>query len=283
MNTPRIKGASRTQLQRAQRLHRREQRERYRQALVEGPQAVRELLAWSADTVRDVYATEEALERHPDIRELIAVTGVWTHLLDADAMRDLSGDGQGLAAVADIPESREPSALMHGAQLVIAVAELSDPGNLGTIVRTADAVGAAAVLIGKGSAELYSPKVIRSTAGSVFHVPCVTGLEFADMVRLAHDAGLQCFAADGAGEWELQALVNAAWEKRLLGTWFDGPDLTRPTMWILGNEAHGFTGRSTELVDARVSIPLQGQAESLNVSMAGAICAYTSLFAQNAE
>ncbi len=159
----------------------------------------------------------------------------------------------------------------------------ADPGNLGTVIRTADAAGAGAVLVGSRSAELYSPKVVRSTAGSLFHIPCAIGQSLEQIVEVAHPgAGMQVLCRRRTGEWELTALQRNAYEADLMGAKIDGPDLRRPTLWVLGNESHGFDDVDLSLVDATVSIPLYGSAESLNVSTAGAVCVYTSAMIQHA-
>ena len=278
----RTKEASRSQLQRAQRLHRREQRSRHGQTLVEGPQAVRELLACAPGLARDLYVTEEAIERHGDVAELASAAGVWTHVLAAQDMRDLSADAQGVVAVISTPEAPGLNSLLGEASLVVATLDIADPGNLGTIVRTADAAGADAFAVGKASAELYSPKVMRSAAGSHFHVPCVAGVEASELAARAREAGLQVLTAEGTGEWELPVLIREAAEARILGAAPSGPDLRRRTLWFVGNEARGFAGCDFD-VDARVAVPLYGKAESLNVSTALAVCAYASAMAQRAD
>lgn len=278
----RTKEASRSQLQRAQRLHRREQRSRHGQTLVEGPQAVRELLACAPGLAHDLYVTEEAIERHGDVAELASAAGVWTHVLAAQDMRDLSADAQGVVAVISTPEAPGLNSLLGEASLVVATLDIADPGNLGTIVRTADAAGADAVAVGKASAELYSPKVMRSAAGSHFHVPCVAGVEASELAARAREAGLQVLTAEGTGEWELPVLIREAAEARILGAAPSGPDLRRRTLWFVGNEARGFAGCDFD-VDARVAVPLYGKAESLNVSTALAVCAYASAMAQRAD
>ena len=278
----RTKEASRSQLQRAQRLPRREQRSRHGQTLVEGPQAVRELLACAPGLARDLYVTEEAIERHGDVAELASAAGVWTHVLAAQDMRDLSADAQGVLAVISTPEAPGLNSLLGEASLVVATLDIADPGNLGTIIRTADAAGADAVAVGKASAELYSPKVMRSAAGSHFHVPCVAGVEASELAARAREAGLQVLTAEGTGEWELPVLIREAAEARILGAAPSGPDLRRRTLWFVGNEARGFAGCDFD-VDARVTVPLYGKAESLNVSTALAVCAYASAMAQRAD
>ena len=278
----RTKEASRSQLQRAQRLHRREQRSRHGQTLVEGPQAVRELLACAPGLARDLYVTEEAIERHGDVAELASAAGVWTHVLAAQDMRDLSADAQGVVAVISTPEAPGLNSLLGEASLVVATLDIADPGNLGTIIRTAGAAGADADAVGKASAELYSPKVMRSAAGSHFHVPCVAGVEASELAARAREAGLQVLTAEGTGEWELPVLIREAAEARILGAAPSGPDLRRRTLWFVGNEARGFAGCDFD-VDARVAVPLYGKAESLNVSTALAVCAYASAMAQRAD
>ena len=278
----RTKEASRSQLQRAQRLHRREQRSRHGQTLVEGPQAVRELLACAPRLTRDLYITDEAVERHGDVAELASAAGVWTHVLAAQDMRDLSADAQGVVAVISTPEAPDLDSLLREASLIVATLDIADPGNLGTIIRTADAAGADAVVVGKASAELYSPKVMRSAAGSHFHVPCVAGLEASELAARAREAGLQVLTAEGTGEWELPVLVREAAEAKILGAAPSGPDLRRRALWFVGNEARGFAGCDFD-ADARVAVPLYGTAESLNVSTALAVCAYASAMAQRAD
>ena len=278
----RTKEASRSQLQRAQRLHRREQRSRHGQTLVEGPQAVRELLACAPRLTRDLYITEEAVERHGDVAELASAAGVWTHVLAAQDMRDLSADAQGVVAVISTPEAPDLDSLLREASLIVATLDIADPGNLGTIIRTADAAGADAVVVGKASAELYSPKVMRSAAGSHFHVPCVAGIEASELAARAREAGLQVLTAEGTGEWELPVLVREAAEAKILGAAPSGPDLRRRALWFVGNEARGFAGCDFD-ADARVAVPLYGKAESLNVSTALAVCAYASAMAQRAD
>ncbi len=278
----RTKEASRSQLQRAQRLHRREQRSRHGQTLVEGPQAVRELLACAPRLTRDLYITDEAVERHGDVAELASAAGVWTHVLAAQDMRDLSADAQGVVAVISTPEAPDLDSLLREASLIVATLDIADPGNLGTIIRTADAAGADAVVVGKASAELYSPKVMRSAAGSHFHVPCVAGIEASELAARAREAGLQVLTAEGTGEWELPVLVREAAEAKILGSAPSGPDLRRRALWFVGNEARGFAGCDFD-ADARVAVPLYGKAESLNVSTALAVCAYASAMAQRAD
>ncbi len=280
METLRLKDATRPQMARAARLHRREQRRRHGQTLVEGPQAVRELLACAPALARDFYATAAALDAHSDIRGLAVQAGVFTHVVAEREFADMSGAGQGLLAVIDVPARWDLRGLLERARLVVGCVELSDPGNLGTLVRVADAAGAEAVLLGPGSAEAMSPKAIRASAGSMFHVPVVEAVGLAEMAEAGHGAGLQVLAADAAGAWSLDGLVACEARREIFGERPDGPRLGERTLWILGNEARGFSGQDLSACDGVVSIPLYGAAESVNVAIAGAVLAYSSAIAQ---
>lgn len=271
--------ASHTQMARAARLHKREQRKRHNQSLVEGPQALRELLACAPALARDLYATREALARHEDIEALAADAQVYTHLVDEHEFAHLTRDGQGLLAVINLPEPWNLTDVLSEAHLALGCVEMSDPGNLGTLIRVADAAGADAVLLGQGSAEVFSPKTIRSTAGSIFHIPVVEGLPLRAMADAGRAAGLQILGADAGAPWPLDSLVAQEAQRALHGVRGTGPSLSAPTLWILGNEAHGFAGEDTSLFDSTVSIPIFGAAESLNVSVAAAVLAYSSVIA----
>lgn len=261
-------------------LYKRAARMKYEQAVVEGPQAVREVLASRPGLIRDVYVTRAALVAHPDIDRLLKDRDPYTHILPADLFAEVTTTAQGFLAVVDIPEEEDLNAILETAQLVVLGVEMVDPGNLGTVIRTADATGADAVVLGHTSVEATNPKVIRSSAGSIFHTPVIEDEDVADVVQRARAAGMQILLADGGGDWDLSVVADATYESVLHGTTPDGPDLRKRTLWIVGNEAHGFTEEQRELADAVISVPIYGQAESLNVAMATSVCLYTSAIAQ---
>src|SRR5699024_7562415 len=116
-----------------------------------------------------------------------------------------------------------------------------DPGNAGTVIRAADAAGADGVLLSTGSVDLHNPKVVRSAAGALFHLPIATGVDLAEATVQARAGGMQVLAADGGGDTDLY-----------------GADLARPTLWVFGNEAHGLGEAERELADAVVRIPIHG-------------------------
>ena len=143
---------------------------------------------------------------------------------------------------------------------------MRDPGNAGTIVRAADAAGADAVVFTGRAVDLYNPKVVRSSTGSIFHLPVAVGAELGDVLDRARAAGLTVLAADVKGE-------------DLLTVRTDGV-LERPTAWLFGNEAHGLPDEQLALADRVVTVPIYGHAESMNLATAASVCLYESAFAQ---
>lgn len=270
------------QAKKAAGLQLRKNRQRFGQILVEGPQAVREILT-RPELVRDLYVTEAGLDAHPDLDILAQRVDPFTHVLTEQDFAKLSTSAQGWLAVAEAPLSASlEDVLKASPRLLVGLVESADPGNLGTIIRTADAAGADAVLLGHGSVELYNPKVIRASAGSVFHLP-ILGVDINDAVRSVRRAGLQVLCADGRGRGDLGVLlmgVRADESARLAQP--GELDLSAPTMWLVGNEAHGFTAAQRELADHAVRIPMWGEAESLNAGVATSLCLYASALAQRA-
>ena len=211
--------------------------------LVEGPQAVRELVRCRSSFVEDVYYTSAAAQTHPDVIERAG------------------------AIQSELPE-------IHAGDCVVVLAQGRDPGNAGTIMRTADAMGARAILAVKGSVEASNPKVIRSSAGSVFHLPIVSLSSFDEACQRLRDQHCVILGTSGVqGAYSLSELMSqAALEGR---GW-----LVQSHAWVFGNEAQGMSDEEMAACDALVMIPMSGQAESLNVASAAAMCLFAS---QNAR
>ena len=258
-------------------LARRHARDKYERFLVEGPRGVGEAVRHAAAHVHDLYLTPEAADRHADI--LSRAAGLYTHTVTPRVMAAMSADAQGVLAVvattalAAGPQPQEDGAgageglaeRLAGARLVAVLAEAQDPGNAGTIIRTADAAGADAVVLVRGSVDATNPKVVRSTAGSLFHLPVLTGAGLGEVLEALDGAGLAVLAADGSGPVGL----------------FDADELlARPCAWLFGNEARGLAPEALERAEAVVSVPVLGAAESLNVAAAAAVCLYASVRAQ---
>jgi TrmH family RNA methyltransferase len=142
-----------------------------------------------------------------------------------------------------------------------------DPGNVGSVIRAADAAGADAVLVSDESVDVYNPKAVRATVGSLFHLPIVVGVPVDAAVAECRTVGLRVLAADGAGPLDLDDEA-------------DSGALRTPTCWMFGNEAWGLPEELRSLADATVRVPIHGKAESLNLSTAAAVCLYASARAQ---
>jgi TrmH family RNA methyltransferase len=249
----------------ARKLTRRSGRDESGFFLAEGRQAVAEALA-DRTAVREVFATEAAAAAHHD---LLAAASVPVRIVTDKAAAGLSETvtPQGLVAVCamrDVPVER---LLAAPPRLAVALAELADPGNAGTVLRTADACGAGAVVFGAGSADPFGGKAVRASAGSLFHVDVVRGAHLTTLLPALQDAGVTVLAADGRGEAALDEVTASG---RLAG----------PVLWVFGNEARGVPADLAALADARVRIPMRGRAESLNLAAAAAICLYTTQLAQ---
>lgn len=241
----------------ARRLATRAFRVRTGEFLAEGPQAVREALA-ERGVVIEVFATVDATDRHP---ELVAQAETW-HVVTDDVVEAIADSvtPQGLVArchsvlttLEDVPAD---------ARLVVVCAEIRDPGNLGAVIRCADAAGAAAVIVAGESVDPLNPKVVRATAGSLFHLPIAVEDDVEAVIAALQERGVQVLAADGGGQTGL----------------FDADlDLAAPTAWLMGNEAHGLPDAWVALADRGVHVPILGRAESLNLATAAAVCLYAS-------
>jgi TrmH family RNA methyltransferase len=235
--------------------------------LLEGPQAVSEALVYSPHLLVELFATPTALERYTEIAQAASDAGidvefVTEHVLDA--MAD-TVTPQGFVAVCRQFPTAVKDIFAAGPRLIAILEEVRDPGNAGTIIRAADAAGADAVILTGRSVDLYNPKVVRSTTGSLFHLPVAMEATLSDVVERAREAGLQTLAADIKGD-DLLDVRTAG----LLGN---------PTAWVFGNEARGLADEHLALVDRAVSLPIYGQAESLNLATAASVCLYESAFA----
>lgn len=239
--------------------------------LVEGPQAVREALMYRPELVVDIFLTAAVRDKHPDIVALADDNAV-DMSLSTDAVIDQMADTvspQGIVGVVEFLGVSLEDVFATSPRLIALLHEVQDPGNVGNILRTADAAGVDAVVVTSRSVDVFNPKVVRSTTGSLFHVRLVTGVELADVIRGAKKAGMQVFATDAGGEDLVSLRASGA--------------LAKPTMWLFGNEAKGLSVGEQEVGDRVVSVPLYGSAESLSLQTAAAVCLYESAFAQHAE
>ena len=249
---------------RARRLLKRGFRESDGAFLAEGPQACRE--GALAGKVTELFLTQEALDRYPEIVATVENSGAEITLCNSTVIEQFSSTvtPQGMTAVVRMWD-QNPDAIFHAsAKLVVALTAVRDPGNAGSVIRVADAAGADGVIMSSDSVDLFNPKVVRSSVGSLFHLPIAIGQNLPETISTARSNGMQVLAADTGGI-----------------SLYGDADLAKPTLWIFGNEAWGIPKEILELVDHVVSIPIYGQAESLNLATASALCLYASATAQS--
>lgn len=242
----------------AVKLHRHVGRRRARRFLAEGPNLVE--AAARRGLVRDVFATEAAAQRHAP---LLASLGDGVQLVSERAAKALSDTvtPAGLVAVCELPEIGLADLLAGSPRLVAVAVEISEPGNAGTLIRIADAMGAGGVVLGGHSVDPYNGKCLRASAGSIFSIPVAAAPDTHAALRALRAAGLQTLATTVDAEARLDAA---------------GELLAAPTAWLFGPESHGLPGEIAAAADHRVRIPMAGGAESLNVAAAAAICLYQS-------
>lgn len=245
----------------AVRLLRRTERTATGQFLAEGPNLVG--AAAGRGLVEAVFATEAAAERYRGILE-----GLKVHTCTKQAMAALSETVTpvGLVAKCQLPTTTLDAALTGNPSLVAVGVDLADPGNAGTLIRLADAMGAGAVIFTGDTVDPYNGKCVRSSAGSIFTIPVVSVPDTGALIEQLRATGLQVLATVVHGD-DL-SLDEAE------------PLLGEPTAWLFGTESHGLSEVVAGLADRRVTIPMAGSAESLNVAIAAAICLYQSARAQ---
>lgn len=212
--------------------------------------------------MEEVFVRPDALDQVADLPDGVRLT-----LVEDRALAALSDSVTPAGVVAVCRFVDVPLADALRGRLVAVCVEARDPGNVGTVVRCADAAGADAVVLAGRSVDLYNPKTLRASVGSAFHLPVAVVPDADRVVDQARAAGLTLLATEAAGDLDL----------------FDAdPVLARPTAWLFGNEAHGLDPALAARADHRVAIPIHGRAESLNLSTAAALCLYASARAQRA-
>jgi len=228
--------------------------------VIEGPTLLADALT-AGVTVIDVFAGPDA---PADLLEQAAGSGAAVHAVTAETLTR-AGDAvtpNSLAAVAERVEVSVEDAVAAAAAgpLALVLVDVADPGNAGTLLRTAEASGAAAVLFCGASVDPSGPKCVRSSAGALFHLPVASGGETSVVVEELQRAGVRTAAT---------VLRD--------GQPYDEADLTGAVALVLGSEAHGLPSALVAAVDLRLTIPMAGRSESLNVAMAGSILCFEAL------
>lgn len=221
--------------------------------MVEGAKVLSEALA-AGVPVEGVYVTVDA---PPDVVELADAAGARVHVLESGVMERVADTVTPQPIMAVVPYVDVPLAGLAEATFLVVCVDVRDPGNAGTVLRSAEAAGVDGVVCCGGSVDVYNPKTVRASAGTLFHVPIVAG---GDPVEVL----------EHIGGWGMRRLATAA----RTGADYASIDLTSKVAFVLGNEAHGLPAEVEAAVDGHVSIPIAGRAESLNVGMAAAVLCF---------
>ena len=223
------------------------------QFVAEGLQCAREaLVSTSGPKIETLYVTNNG---HSKVEELADLSAFNIVTVSDEVMKEMSETitPQGILAVCTIPQANLSAIALNGSRRFIYLSEVQDPGNAGTILRSADAFAMDAVITSPGSVDMYSPKVVRSTAGSLWHIPVYESVALTEVLAM----GVKAFSLGADGSKNLNQY-----------------EMSGDTLAVFGNEARGLsTGQNVESIDV-VSIPMPGNAESLNLSAAASIVMY---------
>ena len=223
--------------------------------VVEGVKVLSEALA-AGVPVEAVFAAPGA---PADLLDRAAAAGAQVHTLAAGVIERVSDTVTPQPVIATVPFVDVPLDALRTADLVVVCVDVRDPGNAGTVLRSAEAAGAGGVVFCDGSVDVANPKTVRASAGALFHVPVVSGGDPVDVLRRLGDWGLRRHGATAAG-----------------GDDYTTTDLVGPTALVLGNEGSGLPAdlSAAGVLDGEISIPMTGRAESLNVGMAAAVLCF---------
>jgi TrmH family RNA methyltransferase len=218
--------------------------------ILEGVHLVREALQANVELEVILFSLEKGYPSELPAEITVEIIGV------SDAVLAKCSDTQtpqGIVGIALKPEWSKELLWEQANGLVVVVDSIQDPGNLGTIIRSADAVGVTGVVLGRGTVDLYNPKTIRSTMGSLFHLP-ILEYDLHELLPLAREKGIELISASLQAEQSCYEL-----------------DMTRATWFIVGNEGSGVNTELEQYVSQQIIIPMRGKAESLNVAMAATV------------
>ena len=252
---------------RAAKLHRAAARKKEQRFLIEGENSVDAAVSTGAAT--DVFVTESAAQRFEYIVTTAGFMDVYIHPITDGAAKLLSETTTtpGIFAVCLPVMFTAGKIIKSSPRLLTVPVETSEPGNAGTLIRVSDALGADGVVFAGNTVDPHSNKVARASAGSLFHIPVARDTGVNDVLGQLRAANLQILATAADGEISLEEAEESGM-------------LEKPTAWLLGNEAHGLADDVAARADHRISSPIRGNAESLNLATAASICLYESAKAQ---
>ena len=213
-----------------------------------------------AEQIKEVYLSEEAEQRAREKKELsekLALTGYET--VAGDLFRKMSDTQtpQGILTVLRQPEYRLEELITPKNALLIVLEDLQDPGNLGTIIRTGEGAGITGVIMTSRTVDIFNPKTIRATMGSIYRVPFVYVENLTETLQKIHEHGIHTYAAHLKGN-----------------TYYDMFSFREPTAFLIGNEGNGLQKETADMAEQYLKIPMEGQVESLNAAIATSLLMY---------
>ncbi|MFZ1361601.1 MAG: RNA methyltransferase [Candidatus Nanopelagicales bacterium] len=253
---------------RVRKLQQKREREATGLFVAEGPGAV--VAAVKNGELEFVIVGEDVVGPVRGLAEHASGYGITVYEATSTAIEQLSESRtpQGILGIARRPQFELAQVVDKSSSLVVVLEEARDPGNVGTIIRTADAAGADAVVLAGESVDPFNAKAVRSSAGSVFNIPVVTDVSTSAVVDHLGSLSIKTVATSLTGDTDL-------YDSEFLHS------LQDPVAWFFGNEAHGLSKEVEAALNQRVLLPIYGQAESLNLAISTGICLYTTLQARS--
>lgn len=242
------------------------ERKKNNEYVVEGIRMVSEV---PADLLVKIYMSERFRNNNSEyVKELVKKQGISDDSIEivADNVFDRMSQTQtpqGIMAVVRMKDN-SLSDMLSGNPLLILVENLQDPGNLGTIIRMGEGAGVTGVIMSPNTVDIYNPKTIRSTMGSIFRVPFIYVQDFGEAVSECQKSGVKVYAAHLDGN-----------------NTYLGEDYSTPTAFLIGNEGNGLTDDITKQADTLIRIPMEGEVESLNAAIACTILTYEAVRQRN--
>ena len=212
------------------------------------------------EAIREVYVSEDALEKameQPDIKQKLNITGYETVAADIFKKMSDTQTPQGILCVVKRPEYELEALLAQENPLLVVLDNLQDPGNLGTIVRTGEGAGINGVIMSAQTVDIYNPKTIRATMGSIYRVPFIYVESLPEVIEKMRAKGIRTYAAHLAGQ-----------------DYYDSFSFEEGTAFLIGNEGNGLSKEVADAADRYLKIPMEGKVESLNAAIATSLLIY---------
>lgn len=228
--------------------------------ICEGKKMFEEVATQKRNHIQKVYLAENYYDLYAKENPAY-LEGLEYEIVSDQVMKDVSETvtPQGILAIVKKPIYQLEDMLRKEQVRLLLLEDIRDPGNLGTMVRTAEGVGMSGIILSKDSVDMFNPKVIRSTMGAIFRVPFIYAEDFLESIKKIKEKGVSIYAAHLSG-----------------AVWYDRVSYLGKTAILIGNEANGLSDQATALSDQRIKIPMEGQVESLNAAIAAAVLMYES-------